>query len=67
MFFHVFADKQEDKIAFLRNNSEPWAQVIEYWLSTYPLREFANHKNVTEFIEEWNILNDPRSEVLVST
>lgn len=51
---------------WLSLNNEPWAEVIEKWKVTYELRRNNKQANVAEFLNEWPILKDLRSDCLVN-
>lgn len=59
-------DKYKEDILWLQHNTEPWATVIKKWNDTYAVRRNSSAQTVTEFIKEWSIMNDLRSNVLVS-
>lgn len=63
MFFLVL---HEDDLTWLKNNTEPWEDAIAKWKSTFELRKTIKYDTVEEFIRNWPILNDTRSDVLVS-
>lgn len=63
--FYYLAEKHAEKITWLKLNNEPWDQVLTYWTSTYELRKDVTYDTVTDFINDWPILNDVRGEVLV--
>lgn len=39
---------------------------MQKWKNTFNVRKESEHQNVQEFIKEWKILNDQRSDILVS-
>lgn len=56
----------EGDILWLKHNTEPYAEVIERWNKTFPVRKGDNSpKSVAEFLTDWPILRDLRSDVLV--
>ncbi|XP_031334783.1 uncharacterized protein LOC116164711 [Photinus pyralis] len=58
-------DIKEDWL-WLRTNSEPWAVVVEKWQKTYHYRKSSGKGTVTEFYEDWPILNDLRANALIN-
>lgn len=59
-------DLHSRDILWLNNNSEPWEEVIIKWKATYNLRKEGEQKNIHEFLRDWKILSDPRSEILIN-
>lgn len=63
-FNFLFID-ETNALTWLKYNREPWAEVLENWNKTYTLRRDFVGKTVKDFLHEWPILSDPRSESLV--
>lgn len=59
-------DIHKDDVIWLRNNTEPYEDVINKWKCTFEYRQLLKYDTVESFIEKWPILNDVRSDVLVS-
>ncbi|XP_026321486.1 uncharacterized protein LOC113231398 isoform X2 [Hyposmocoma kahamanoa] len=53
-------------ILFLNNNTEPWGEVIQKWKDTFKVRKESEHKSVHEFLQDWKILSDQRSDILIN-
>lgn len=56
-----------DSYNWLKNNREPFTDVVEHWNKTYIKREQSQVATVAEFIKEWPILSLSNGYVLVST
>lgn len=54
-----------DSYVWLKNNREPFTDVIEHWKKSYAKREQTLTTNVTHFIKEWPILSLPNGYILV--
>lgn len=54
-----------DSYNWLKNNREPFADIIEHWNKTYTKREQSQAASVAEFIQEWPILSLSNGYVLV--
>lgn len=58
--------KYEEDIQWLKTNRDPWDVVLQKWEATYPIRKMQKNKgNVSDFLQQWPILSDLRSEYLV--
>ncbi|KYQ48388.1 hypothetical protein ALC60_12569 [Trachymyrmex zeteki] len=56
-----------DSYNWLKNNREPFADIIEHWNKTYTKREQSQAASVAEFIQEWPILSLSNGYVLIDT
>ncbi|KAK4886725.1 hypothetical protein RN001_002996 [Aquatica leii] len=59
-------DELQNNITWLNTRTEPWSDVIEKWKATYEVRHCSSAQTVHQFIEEWSILKDLRSDVLIN-
>lgn len=56
-----------DSYIWLKNNREPFTDVIEHWNKTYVKREQSSVASVAQFVNDWPILSLPNAYILVKT
>lgn len=56
---------EDNAITWLKYNREPWEEVQRLWNDTLNLRKSSKCHTLSEFIQEWPIIEDPRAQTLV--
>ncbi|XP_031331406.1 uncharacterized protein LOC116162026 [Photinus pyralis] len=59
--------EESDAVTWLKHHREPWDEVLQYWKSTFKLRQEADHVKVSDLLVSWPILSDPRGTSLIDS
>ena len=62
-YFKFFLGLHSRDILWLNSNSEPWDEVVQKWKATFSVRKEGKHKSIHDFLNDWKILSDPRSDI----
>lgn len=60
--------ESQDEIEWLKNNNEPWPEIIDKWKKTLPKRQLVDKdKTVLEILNTYPAFRKPLAYTLVST